>query len=342
MKITGFFTAAVFLLSSCGGCSLYPGAGGDRAGYVFLSYNVCNLFDDTRDGTEYPEYDPSRGGWTTDDYRQKLDRVGRAIAGAVPGGPDFAALMEIENDRVLEDLRSGPLRDLGYLRGCTFPEDTAPVRVGVLSRFPILEARGHIPASAGFPQRGILEVVPELGGLRLHVFVCHFKSKSEGAQATETSRILAAQTLRGRIAEIMDADPDAEILVLGDLNENADEFERIGERYPTALMPAGEPGASEGLAVTGSRDPGMYGREPIFHSPWLDDPPHPGSYLYRDRWETLDHVLVTRGLLDGRGLTSGAFGVVRSDYLLSADGSPVRDYSDHLPVYIRIDRAKEP
>jgi hypothetical protein len=210
-----------------------------------------------------------------------------------------------------------------------------------------------MPARAGFHQRSILEVEVDCDGVLLHVFVCHFKAKSEGAEATEQSRILSAAAVRYRMEEILREDSSAEFLVLGDLNENADEYDRVDRRYITALFPldaadgaglAGTGAAAWGvLFVTGEREPllGGDGTIPALYSPWLDDPPHPGSYLYRGRWETIDHALLGPGLLDNKGLTFSAFSVPMPEYLFSSDGTINRDYSDHLPIVVTLKRAAE-
>ena len=347
-----FLVTAIFL-SSCGACSLRLEPEAERGDFVFLSYNVHNLFDDADDGTEYPEYDPGRGVWNGEAYRKKLLAVGKAVLESAPGGPDAAAFIEIENDRVLEDLRSGPLREAGYAWRLTAPSDGAPVRVGLLSRLPVLEARCHAPAEAGYPQRPILEAALDAGGRRLSLFVCHFKSKSEGAERTEKSRVLAAAALRRRIAEILRAEPAAEILVLGDLNESADEYERTGGRYPTALMPADPAGASDPAGVGAPDADALYlsgrrgmeapapGGRLVLYSPWLDDPPHPGSYLYRGEWETIDHALLAPGLFDRKGLAFSSFSVARSSYLFTRDGEPNPDYSDHLPILVTLKGGEE-
>ncbi|MDR2588662.1 MAG: endonuclease/exonuclease/phosphatase family protein [Spirochaetales bacterium] len=342
MKNFCVFFGAAALLVSCGGCSLDSGPDGDAA-YTFLSYNVCNLFDDAADGTEYAEFDPSRGAWTSADYKKKLDAVGRVIAGAAGGGADFAALVELENDRVLADLCAGPLKECGYRFGVTLPTDSSAIRVGFLSRFPVRDIRGHTPPSSGFHQRAIMEVTLDVGGEELVVFICHFKAKTEGSQATEKSRILSASTLARRIRE-KSAFSSAEILVLGDLNENADEYERNGGTYITALMPASAAldaaGALESVYLTGEKSAASFAGPLVFYSPWLDDPPHPGSYYYHSSWETIDHALVSPGLVDSRGLVFLSFGVVRHDFMLTSGGAPKKEFSDHLPLLVRLGKAE--
>ena len=331
--------SAVLLLP---GCPLGPGPEGPVGEVVLLSYNVCNLFDDREDGTEYPEFVPG-GAWTSGDYRRRLEAVGKVIRETVPGGPDFVALMEVENSRVLTDLRNGPLRSLGYRVILTPPPEGLAVRVGVLTRLPVAEARSHLPAQAGHRQRPILEVRLEREGTGLTVFVCHFKSKTQGAAKTEESRVLAAAAVGKRMAELLREDPGADIVVLGDLNENADEYARTGGAYATALMPPGAAHPVRGFLVTGIPPPlPPEGGKVLLYSPWLDDPPAPGSYLHRGVWETIDHALLSPGLFDPRGAFFRRFSVGGPDFLFQDDGSPNRDYSDHLPLTVTLDWGEAP
>jgi hypothetical protein len=108
-------------------------------------------------------------------------------------------------------------------------------------------------------------------------------------------------------------------------------------------MPVGTAHPPEGFLVTGSRPP-----EPpadgkiVLYSPWLDDPPLPGSYLYGERWETIDHALLASGLFDGEGLVFSRFLAGGPDFLAAADGSPDPVFSDHLPVMVVLRRADSP
>jgi endonuclease/exonuclease/phosphatase family metal-dependent hydrolase len=339
MKKVFCILCAVFVFSSCGGCSLDSESG--EEGYTFLSYNVCNLFDDVRDGTEYTEFDPEGGQWTTADYTKKLKNVGRVIAESAPGGPDFVALVEIESDKALADLAAGPLRDLGYRQGATLPTADSAIRVGFLSRFPVKDLRGHTPPSSGFFQRAFLELTLDVGGEDLTVFICHFKAKSEGDAATENSRRLAADTLVRRIDGIKR--PGAQILVLGDLNENIDEYERKAGAYLTALMPVSAAAEADlfPLYVSGGKAETSLAGQVIFYSPWLDDPPFPGSYYYRG-WETIDHALMSPGLVDAAGLVFDSFSVIRNEFMLTASGAPKKEYSDHFPILVRMRKLGAP
>ncbi len=53
-------------------------------------------------------------------------------------------------------------------------------------------------------------------------------------------RKTAAEVITRRISEILINEPEAEIIIAGDLNENIDEYIRNGREYMTALFPESE------------------------------------------------------------------------------------------------------
>ncbi|MFQ3621815.1 MAG: endonuclease/exonuclease/phosphatase family protein, partial [Spirochaetales bacterium] len=202
-----------------------------------MTYNVHNLFDDQDDTTEYPEYRLQSGKWSTEQYLKKLENIAKVIKESCSGGPDFIALFEVENRRVLENLVRKPLDRMGYHTFAAVQTANSAISIGFVSRLPVVNYRSHQPPSKGFPQRPIVEVEVDCGGNLLTVFLCHFKSKSEGAEATEQNRVTSAEVIRRRMKELLEIDSSKEIVVLGDLNENIDEFDRVQGRYPTALIP---------------------------------------------------------------------------------------------------------
>ncbi|MCL1817338.1 MAG: hypothetical protein FWG35_00315, partial [Spirochaetaceae bacterium] len=89
------------------------------------------------------------------------------------------------------------------------------------------------------------------------------------------------------------------------------------------------------LYVTGEKTGASFTEVFVFYSPWLDNPPHAGSYYYRG-WETIDHALLSPGLVGETGLVFESFDVVREDFMLTAAGTPRKEYSDHLPILVRL------
>ena len=281
-----------------------------------LSYNVENLFDDRDGGLEYAEYRGAR--WGGERYAAKLAAVARAVRSSCPGGPDLVALQEVENERALEDL-GDRLAGLGYRYRVFVPQPGAATGVAFLSRLPVL--RTHVlsvgsaqRASAGeAPLRHIVEIEVECRGHRLQVLNNHWKARTEGEQKTEPGRRAAAEALARRVGRVLAEDPAADLLALGDFNQNLEELESW----------------SQGV--------GLY-------DPWVGVPKRQrGSAVFRGAWQTPDHVLLAPGLLDRQGFTLSRQGlrVVRPGYLLEqGTGFPRRfaagGTSDHLPLLLRL------
>ena len=326
----------LILFSSCGGCSFHWEEQDDTTTYTFLSYNVHNLFDDTDEGKEYPEYSVAKGKWSRTEYLKKLENLGRVIRESSTGGADFLAFYEIENQRVLKDLIDLYLQRMGYKNYTAITLPNAPLGLGFITRLPVRSCKTHQPLSRGFPQRPIVEVEVDCGGNPLVVFLCHFKSKTEGAEATEGNRLASAELIRKRIQTLLEEVPSREVLVLGDLNENIDEYDRVEGRYPTALVPL-EAATGETLTLIVSNDPaGATSEGDVLYSPWFAEGMEIGSYWYRGNWETIDHVLLSVNLLRPPNLVYARFQVVSLPYLLNTAGQPNTAYSDHLPLWVEL------
>ena len=205
-------------------------------------------------------------------------------------GADLVALQEVEHYGAARRLVDLELDGLGYRHVVWLPDPhntTGPVllsklpvrRVGALwvdSSSPVDGPDDGLKDGLNRPLRPILEVEVALGDAAdapsLFLFNNHWKSKQGGTAETEVYRRRAAALLAARLDEIIAADPAAEILVVGDLNETIDEYARQGRRYVTALMPAPAPDAAGVLRVTGTIPPTAPPLE--LFSPWLSYPPH--------------------------------------------------------------------
>jgi endonuclease/exonuclease/phosphatase family metal-dependent hydrolase len=327
---------------------------------TILTYNVENLFDDVHNGSEFPEFDPARGGWNTDLFHMRVETIAEVIRKAVPGGPDVLLLQEVENENTLRALLATGLPDLGYDSFVIVPKKKLAANVAIASRFPISHVRSNaVHAWKKNPVRDVIEAEIATPAGVLHLFDDHWKSKAGGARATERSRLESAGIVAFRMKEILAADPGARVVVAGDMNENFDEFARVGGSYQTALVPASAktPASwissslflADGAGRAAGKDvPGVdaSGRV-ILYEPWFElTPGQRGSYFYQGEWETMDHILLSAGLLDSRGLhyVKGSFRVLRLPFLLRPDGTPrkwtraqrERGYSDHLPLLITL------
>jgi endonuclease/exonuclease/phosphatase family metal-dependent hydrolase len=345
--------AAVFLalLWSCGNSS----------DITLLSYNVENLFDDVDNGTEYKEYDPSSRQWNRELMEIKLTNIAKVIRGSAPGGPDIVCLQEVENRHVLDLLADEHLGDLGYRFRYVDDSGRSPTNAALLSRYPV--SRTHlygVPDWNGQALRSILEVEIHAGAGALHIFNNHWKSKTGGARRSEPARLRTVGILLARLKILETADPHADIIILGDLNESCNEYLEAKGAYQTALIPAdavvpeafylntlfltdnppgagavedqrnpGAAGKTQGAgAAEDQRNPGAADGKLIFYDCWYSlAPEQRGSYVYRKQWQTLDHMLLSAGLFDDMGffMIRNGFSVVRLSFMLDErTGFPLR------------------
>jgi endonuclease/exonuclease/phosphatase family metal-dependent hydrolase len=348
-----FLAATCFLCLSSSRCSS-AAASSRGSSMSIVAYNVKSLFDATDDGTEFSEFSVAKGTWDDARYRVRLANVASAVlatvpAGGSPPGPDVLCLEEIENEKVLEALRSGPLAAARYRYAAIAPAEGGPFSDCVLSRLPILSTACHSASTpAGRAGRDILELELDVKGKRLVLFSCHWKSKSGGAEGTEEARRQDAALVRGRIQSRLSLDPGVELVVCGDFNESPDEYLRVDRQYRTALMPVDEAEAAVTkpldrilVASTASRTVPLRG-EPVLYSPWAESGGY--SYLYRGSREQLDGFLLSPGLLDAKGISYKEFAAASASFLMDPEGAPLAwpgsgatGYSDHLPIYLLLE-----
>lgn len=341
----------LLLLSSCGGCS-FPFIGDAKnkppKSLTILSYNVQNLFDDVSNGSEYYEFDPSRGEWSSELFHRKLMALSEVLLHSPRGGADLIVLQEVENLNAVETLRDHYLKGGGYRFFCVSETPDMAIQQACLSRYPIVASRVHRTRMDRGPRlRPVLECTIDADGQRLSLLINHWKSKSGGAEETEPQRIAAAGVVRRVAAEYTEKKPGRDLVVLGDLNERVDEFLLIERDYPTALMPlsARSPEAEErgSLFLTAERE--AIDGTASFYSPWLEeDVNREGSYVYGGEWERIDHVLFGPALFDGEGFDYDSFSVVAPEFILDAEGRPLSfnrrfgtGYSDHLPILLELE-----
>lgn len=317
--------------------SLFP-----ESKITIMSYNVHNLFDDVDDGSEYAEFKSDKSIWGAEQFENKLKTIAQAIRKSCFKGADVIALQEVENLNALRLLRERYLKDMGYNYAVIAPQEGVAVRVALLSRIPIRQVRCHSMAEwRGRPLRNILEAELEYKGNTFFIFNNHWKSKSGGVRQTEEARLYAASVILRRIRSILEEKPDADIVILGDLNENVEEYLEVKDGanrggYQTALIPISalfeeSYGASSIFLADRPEAAGLSNGKLFFYEPWYElDLQERGSYLFQGRWQTPDHILLSAGLFDGQGLTyqPGDFKVEKSDIMLKWV------YSDHLPLII--------
>lgn len=296
-------------------------------------WNVENLFDTVDDpnldGDE--EFTPSgTNGWTADRLEIKLNNLARVISGMGQGnGPDAMGLAEVENGAVVEKLieKLKPLdRDYRLVHKDS-PSDRG-IDCAMLydaKVFELDETKFHFVDAEN--TRDILEAKLSRNGRALTMFVNHWPSRGNDV----SQRIEAGRVLRARVDELLRADSLADIVIVGDFND-----------FPT------DDSLTASLKATA--DLGRLHGGQLFNSSHAVPGPLTGTYVYDDKWEIIDQVIFSPGMLVPGGIYweigSTRPALVVNDQLYDPSGPaiprPSRSYSgtnfhpggysDHLPV----------
>ncbi|GMO38604.1 MAG: endonuclease/exonuclease/phosphatase family protein [Termitinemataceae bacterium] len=365
--------AAALLMTSClGGCDTYPDTTsyGGKSGKKLsvASWNMQALFDGAETGSEYADYS-KEAGWNEQKYLARLNADSDAIMQIGERGPDFLALIEVENQSVLETLGTEYLAKCGYNYSFFTNTQGYSLGVGVLSRYPFTKKLSHSSNINGerIP-RPIAEVWIEPDGKPIVIFICHWKSKLGGESTTEIMRRNAAKIILRRINQINAENQGTAIIVLGDLNENYDEFYRNSCEYICAIMPddpqaailtgfalpaqeeeddaAVLPKPIQDFFILSSEKPPVSaffdGASGVFYSPWSLEMQN-GSYYYGSNWETIDHFLLSPTLFDESGWEFDSALVVDTEPFVNSKNEPAiynprtgSGLSDHLPILLNL------
>lgn len=310
------------------------------ASATVVTYNVENLFDTNDDPTLVgdDEYLPQGAlKWTDERYQAKLKHLAEAIAMTGDGLPMIIGLVEVENAQVVMDLAQTPPLDKGNytLQHFDSPDERGIDVALLVQDGPFCRADRAEPLVVRLPGDATRDVLYArlllANGEALHVLVNHWPSRREGVQESEPKRMAAAAVVRKKVDAILSGDPDARIIVMGDLNDAP-----LDRSIRDGLAAASD---------TSSKDRDLYDLVN------LDERPNAGSHQFDGEWAYLDHIIVSRGMLWPRsGFHALSAGAVQDSRLLfdhpRFGPSPNRTYggkgvyhggySDHLPVVLQL------
>lgn len=283
-----------------------------------------------------------------------------------PVGAAVIGLSEVENRRVLEDLIKQPsLAPRGYQivhidgpdrRGvdCAFlfnpkafkmerallvpyvyrTTDQPNVDLGCyLDQNKRVQAypheNGRLIGDTTHITRGFLTISGWLGGERFHFIINHWPSR--GAESPARER--AGYQVRRLKEMLLQQDPSAHIVVMGDLNDDPGDKSIVGQEALAAKTKMSETGATD------------------LFNPWYDVLYNKGNgtLLYNGKWNLFDQIMFTGSLLNTpkNKLHYYTHAIFTRDYLFQTEGrykgSPKRTtaggtwlngYSDHLPTQV--------
>lgn len=292
-------------------------------------YNVENYFDCLNDSlTNDDEYTPEgMRRWTPRRQDAKCSNIAKVILSVGEWSlPALVGLCEVENRSLLDQLVfDSPLRTSKYSVLHRGSPDHRGIDVALLYRkevfelldsawIPLLASNGKVKRTREILYcKGILNKLDTIS-----VFVNHWPSRYGGMQASKPARILAAKTLRGKVDKLLQQNPSAKILIMGDFNDHP---------------------SNESVAKV------LCSRDLVNLAAPLDSAGN-GSYKYKGHWGMLDQMIVTKNL--ALKLDKDSFEVYSSSFLLEPDSRylgkmPFRTYigmkyhggySDHLPIVL--------
>jgi hypothetical protein len=164
----------------------------------------------------------------------------------------------------------------------------------------------------------------------MFIFVNHWPSRRGGEEASAPGRAAAARVVKNKIDSIIAINPEAKIIVMGDLNDD-----------PISPSVAGVLGA-KGDKTQISKG-GLY-------NPWVV--PYKkgiGTLAYNDSWNLFDQIIISSGFLDTNqpGFYFHDARIFKKPWMVQTSGRykdyPKRTYdfdnymggySDHFPTYI--------
>jgi endonuclease/exonuclease/phosphatase family metal-dependent hydrolase len=274
--VSALFVAVIISLSTSGTAFAKE--------FYIAGWNVENLFDLEDDpNVELDEdFTPSSPKkWTKERLEIKLKNLSEAIGKMNGGkGPDLLGLCEVENRKVVEMLRdklspSGRKYEIIH-------KDSASDR-GIdcallfdANVFSLADSKFHFVDAD--KTRDIVEAKLHRDSGDLYVFVNHWPSRRN----PEEQRLKAADVLRKRLDEILASDPKADIILVGDFNDeplNRSLLDHLRSSPSQQILP---PGALFDTTAA------LAGEEK-------------GTFLWENKWELIDHIIISQGLLDAAG-----------------------------------------
>ncbi|WP_309398427.1 endonuclease/exonuclease/phosphatase family protein [Cerasicoccus maritimus] len=230
------------------------------------------------------------------------------------------------------------------------PFEDSPAHTNVVfTKFPITYEKDHPTPSA----RVIQEVGIDVDGSELIVFNNHWKSGASSPR-TEPKRVQNARDLRAAVEAVLARNPQADVLIGGDLNTYYNAPEHFPKEHPDRWSHVQEFSIAE-LGSQGNEKATRDGKAALYNL-WFELPEDQrGSELYRGYWGTLMEILITPGLYNGQGLhyVDNSFRVIAVPGLNSHGpwhepqswhfmGETGGGFSDHYPIAITLSTDPEP
>lgn len=334
LKFLGFVGVIVCLSFTCGVKQVNNEA--QSASVAF--YNLDNLFD-LVDDTLHNDDDFTPNGkyqWNTERYHLKLKNLNKVITAINDGNaPDILGVCELESALAFQDLLQTKGLKNKFKMVHFDSDDERGIDVALAfnhQKFTLIEAQNYpvkLSQDSNDRTRDILYVKlkSQINNDTLSVVVCHFPSRREGKAESEQNRIDAGNTIQSVLKSKCHS--LSQVIVMGDFND---------QPWDKSL--------TQGIgALSRDKCPDCFLQNLCFELKAGE-----GSYKFRGHWERLDQIIVSKGLLDGKGIDylPASLKIMKENWMLQKgkfEGYPLRTfggdkwlngYSDHLPISIKL------
>ena len=308
-------------------------------------WNLENLFDTIDDPNKADEEFTSNGEkeWTDERLDKKLNNLSRVIRSMNNDeGPDLLGVCEVEHQSVLDNMINTYLSDKSYKVAYLESPDGRGIDNGIIynsNKFYLLDVKGYrSELESGYDTRLVLEGIFLYENKdTIYFFVNHWPSRRGGERESEPNRIKVAETLRRQVDLIFDKSLKSNIIIVGDFNDEPTNVS-ITE-YLKAKPFVCDVFDRENLPEDSGTD--LFN---LSYKAWSDGL---GSYKYKDDFNMLDQIIISKELLTGDNIkyTCNSFEVYKPYLMVTRSGkfkgTPfptyggsryLGGYSDHFPV----------
>jgi hypothetical protein len=332
--------SSVFLIFWMAFCISSSASGNTRLekNVLFMWWNVENLFDPANDpATDDDDFTPEGSmQWTEKKLLLKQMRIRHTLS-AIEAHPDYrkypdlVAFAEVENERVFKGTLA-PIKGVSYKTIYYETSDPRGIDIALAYNPQTLHpktSKAYTVPIDGRSTRKIIVAGFSAGRHAFHVILNHWPSRSFDTGWTERKRLSAAMVTRHILDSLRIANPAADIIVMGDFND--------------------EPENRSIKVVLGSTDNAQKvkanGREFLYNC-WSGYEGI-GSFSFHNKWQHIDQILLSSGMLDKKGLTAqnNAFRCFSFEKMLDYSGKKPYaayekrkykgGYSDHLPLLLK-------
>jgi hypothetical protein len=312
---------------------------------IIAFYNLENFYD-TTDNPIVNDDDFTPNGikqYTKDIYTDKVTKLATVLSqlgiDVSSSGPALIGVAEIENDTVLADLVRHPLLSHRHYQIIHYDsKDARGIDVGLLYDPEIFIPQKaeklfvQLPGNSkeAFYTRDILYTKGWLAGETIHVYINHWPSRRGGEERSSPARSAAAAVCKKHLDSVLQKEPNAKIIVMGDLNDDPDSPSITHVLKARATITATKPGE-------------LFNPWSALYEKGI------GTLANRDSWGLFDQIIISYAWLSkeqsglfyqqqqifNRGYLKENTGRFKGYPMRTWDGNTYRGgYSDHFPTYI--------